>query len=348
MYNNNIIQWDLSLITSQNINFWLLKNKSILITGATGMLASYYMYTLMLLNDKYNYNIKIYPLIRDKNKLDNLVDLDSRNDLFPIEQDVCLDINLEGKIDYIIHMASSSNPSTITTNPVGIIKANVLGTLNILNLAKKNDAKVVFTSTREVYGKVENRDTISENDMWCLDCAELRSCYPESKRLAENLIISYSYQYWINYQIARIAHSYWPGMIIKNDGRIMSDLINNVVEHNNIILKSNGEAKRSFCYIADAISALFMITFNEEYNQIYNLSNETEEISIRDLAYSLKEWYKDRNIDVIFDIQDNKNKYVKFKRVQLNNSRLENLWWKPLVSLKDGISRTIRFFDAQK
>ena len=348
MYNNSIVQWDLNLITSQNINFWLLKNKSVLITGATGMLASYFMYTLMYLNDKYNYNIKIYTLIRNKSRLDSLINLNSRKDIYPIEQDVCLDINLEDKIDYIIHMASSSNPSTITTDPIGIIKANVLGTLNILNLAKKHDAKVVFTSTREVYGKVENIDVISEGDMWSLDCTELRSCYPESKRLAENLIISYAYQYWIKYQIARIAHSYWPGMIIKNDGRIMSDLICDVVEHKNIVLKSSWEAKRSFCYISDTITALFMITLSEEYNQVYNLSNETEEISIKDLAYSLEKWYQNRNINVIFDIQDNKNQYVKFKRVRLDTSKLENLGWKPSISLRDGISKTIQFFDTQK
>ena len=105
----------------------------------------------------------------------------------------------------------------------------------------------------------------------------------------------------------------------------MSDLINDVVENKNIVLKSNGEAKRSFCYVSDAITALFKITLTENNNQIYNLSNETEEISIRDLAYNLKEWFFDRNIKIIFDIQNNNNQYVKFKRVQLDNSKLENL-----------------------
>lgn len=346
MYKNKVVQSDLDLITTQRINFENLKEKSVLITGATGMLASYYMYTLMYLNDKYDYKIKIYPLVRNKNKLSKLVDLENRRDIYPLEQDVCSDIKITHHIDYIIHMASSANPSTIITDPVGIIKANVIGTLNVLNLAKENNAKVVFTSTREVYGKMDNVEIITEQDMGILNCLELRTCYPESKKMAENLIVSYAYQHNIKYEIVRIAHSYGPGMIIKNDGRIMSDLICNVVEKENIILKSTGEAKRAFCYIVDAIIALFMVTLNSDDNQVYNIANETEEITIRDLAYSLKEWYQDRKIDVIFDIQENNNQYVKFKRVKLDTNKLEQLGWKPVVNLKEGISRTVQFFET--
>ena len=342
MYSNSIIKEDLDLIIKQDIDFSLMKEKVVLITGATGMLASYFMYTLMYLNDKFNYNIKIYTLVRNADKLKKMIGI-NRNDIFIIEQDVCEKIAFNENLDYIIHMASSANPKTITTDPLSIIKANVIGTLNVLELAKEKNAKVVFTSTREVYGKVD-KSIINEDDAGILDCTELRSCYPESKRMAENLIISYSYQYEIRYQIARIAHSYGPGMIIKNDGRIMSDLINDVVNRNNIILKSNGEAKRAFCYLLDATTALFMITLSKKDNQIFNVANETEEISIKDLAYSMVEWFKEFNINVVFELQENNNQYVKFERVRLNTNKLEQLGWKPVVSLKDGISKTVKYF----
>lgn len=343
MYNNKVVQDDLELILNQKIDFSKLKNKSVLITGATGMLASYYMYTLMYLNDTLNYNIKIYPLIRNIQKLDKMVDLTSRKDIYPIEQDVCDDINITDNIDYIIHMASSANPKTITTDPVGIINANVIGTLNVLNLARQNNSRVIFTSTREVYGKMDDVDIITEEDMGILNCLELRSCYPESKKLAENLIVSYAYEYGIKYEIVRIAHSYGPGMIIKDDGRIMSDLINNVVNAENIVLKSTGEAKRAFCYIVDAITALLLVTLDEKDNQVYNIANETEEISIRDLAESLTSWFSDRNIKVVYEIQENNNQYVKFKRVKLDTSKLESLGWKPIVTLEDGVKRTVEY-----
>lgn len=347
MYNNEIIQIDLKEIVEQKIDFLKIKNKKILITGATGMLASYFMYVLMYLNDKFDYKIKIYSLVRNEKKLEEITNFSKRNDIIPVVQDVCEEINIEDKIDYIIHMASSADPKSFTNNPVGVINANVIGTLNVLKLAKKNQSEVLFTSTREVYGKVD-KEWVSENDMGILDCTDVRSCYPESKRMAENLICCYSYQYEMKYKIARIAHSYGPGMNINNDGRIMADLISNVVDGKDILLKSTGEAKRAFCYITDAISALLRIMLNENANEIYNVANETEEISIKDLAYKMGSMYKEKNIKVIFDIQENKNQYLKFERRGLNTKKLENIGWKPIIDLENGIRRTVNYFENLK
>ena len=163
--------------------------------------------------------------------------------------------------------------------------------------------------------------------------------------MAENLIISYSYQYGIKYKIARIAHCYGPGMNIKEDGRIMSDLIGDVVQNKDIILKSKGDMKRAFCYILDGITALLIITLDENYNQIYNIANETEEITVRDLAYLMKDMYPNKKIDVKFEIEENTNKYVKFERVRLNTNKLEKLSWKPIIKLKEGIQNTVYFYE---
>lgn len=348
MYYNNIIQEDLSNIVSNIKNLERLKNKTILITGATGMIASYFMYTLMYLNDKYNFNIKILPLVRNSNKLEEMTECSKRNDIYPIVQDVCDNINISEKIDYIAHMASSANPTNIVNNPVGIISANVLGTLNVLSLAKDKKSEILFTSTREIYGKMpENVYDIKETDMGSLNPTELRSCYPESKRMAENLIVSYCHQHGVDYDIARIAHSYGPGMIINNDGRIMSDLIGNVVNGENIVLKSKGDALRAFCYITDCVTGLFTIMLSNNKNEVYNLSNETEEISIRDLAYLLSN-ISNLKSKVVFDIQENNNQYVNFKRVKLNNEKLYELGWHPNVKLNDGLKKTIDYFENIK
>ncbi len=345
MYNNKIVQNDLNMIVNSETAFSKLKNKSILITGANGMLAAYYMYVLMYLNDKCNYNIKVYALVRNKEKLDKLTNFSLRKDIIPLVQDVCDEIKVDGHLDYIIHMASSANPKTITTDPVGIINANVVGTLNVLELAKNNNAEVIFTSTREIYGKID-KEKISEDDMGILECTELRSCYPESKRMAENLIVSYAYKYNIKYKIARIAHVYGPGMIIKDDGRIMSDLISNVVNKENIVLKSTGDAKRAFCYITDAIEALIIITTDSKENEVYNISNETEEIAIKELAYKISKMYEE--CEVKFNIEDNKNQYVKFKRIPLDTKKIENLGWKPKIHLAKGIQNTVNYFNSIK
>ena len=202
---------------------------------------------------------------------------------------------------------------------------------------------MLFTSTREIYGEIQGKEKIKETDMGVLECLELRSCYPESKRMAENLMVSFAYQYNIKYKIVRIAHAYGPGMIINNDGRIMSDLISYIVNKENIVLKSTGDAKRAFCYITDVVSALLMITVDGKPNEAYNISNETEEISVKDLAYMMKEMYQ--NTEVVFNIEENKNEYVKFKRVPLDTTKLEALGWKPRVSLKTGIENTVKYFN---
>ena len=343
MYRNEVVQSDLKNIISQNIDFEKLYNKTVLITGASGMIASYYMYTLMYLNDTKNANIKIYALVMDMDRLEKITELSTRNDIIPLVQNVCDPIYIPEKVDYVIHMASSANPRTITKDPVGIIKANVIGTLNVLELAKKSGAEVLFTSTREIYGEIQDKEKIKETDMGILECLELRSCYPESKRMAENLMVSFAYQYNIKYKIVRIAHAYGPGMIINNDGRIMSDLISYIVNKENIVLKSTGDAIRAFCYITDVISALLMITVNGRPNEVYNISNETEEISVKDLAFMMKEMYQDT--EVVFNIEENQNQYVKFKRVPLDTTKLESLGWEPKVSLKTGIENTVNYFN---
>ncbi len=343
MYDNYIVKEDLEMIISQKIDFEKLNNKTILITGANGLIASYYTYTLMYLNDIKKLNIKIILLVRNKEK--TLRNIGKRNDILILEQDVCDKIEYKEKIDYIIHMASSSNPKTIIDKPVDIIKANVIGTLNILNVAKDNNAEILFTSTREIYGKVDkNIKEIAEEDYGALKCDELRSCYPESKRMAENLIISYAYQYNIKYKIARIAHTYGPGMSINSDGRIMSDVLEDVIKNRDIVLKSDGQAIRAFCYIVDTITALFLITISTLDNQIYNISNETEEISVKDLAYKVKK-ISNKNIDIKFEIENDDRKYVKFKRVKLKTKKLEQLGWKPIVDLEKGVERTIKSFE---
>ncbi len=344
MYNNKIVMEDMVTIFKQSSNLEKFKNKNILITGANGMLAAYCMYFLMFLNDNKNMNIKIFALVRNVNKLKENTNYDERNDIIPIVQDVNEKIKISENVDYIIHMASNANPKSITEKPVEIINSNVLGTLNVLELAKEKNAKLFFPSTREIYGKVDDSiKKIKETDMGVLDNTQLRSCYPESKKMAENLIISYAYQYGIKYKIARIAHVYGPGMNISNDGRIMSDLIGNAVKNENIILKSKGEDIRAFCYVTDAINGLLKIILNDNENEIYNLSNETEEIKVVDLAYLIKELLNNK-VDVVFNIKENNNEYVKFKRTMLDTTKLEGIGWNPSTNLKSGIKRTIEYF----
>lgn len=342
-YKNDIVQGDLKYISNEPLEFNFLRNKIVLVTGANGMIATYLIYFFMLLNDTYEMNIKIFVLSRNKNELENrFLKGSNRKDIIPLIQDVCEKISINEKIDYIFHMASSANPDNIVNNPIGIIKSNIYGTFNVLELAKKKNAEVIFTSTREIYGKMpESIQFIKEKDMGSLNCFEGRACYPESKRMAETILINYYLQYGVKFKNLRIAHVYGPGMKIENDGRIMSDMIYDVVKHKDIVLKSDGMAKRAFCYVTDAISAILYIMTKGKVCESYNISNETEEITIKELAEKLANKY---GLNVKYEIQENKRAYTNFKRVGLDNSKLEELGWKPKVKLMDGIDRTVRSF----
>ena len=239
-------------------------------------------------------------------------------------------------------MASSANPKTILENPIDIIKANTIGTFNVFELARNKSAKVFFTSTREVYGKLdESIKFIQESDMGVVDCLEKRACYPESKRIAETICNSYFYQYGVKYNIIRIAHVYGPGMNIDGDGRIMSDIIENVSKNKNIILKSDGTALRAFCYITDAIRGLLLILIKGKDNEVYNLSNEKEEISIKDLAQKAINISR-KELKIEYQI-NNSGAYTSYKRIGLDNRKLEELGWNIRISLDKGLEKQIIF-----
>ena len=348
-YYSKLVEHDLENIKKENLNFDYFKNKNILVTGANGMLARYFIYFLMYLNDKDNMNIKIYALSKSKEKLERNFLEQKRNDIIPIIQDVCDEIKIDDKVDLIVHLASSANPKTIASDPISIIKSNVFGTLNVLELAKEKQALVIFSSTREIYGKMdESIKFIKEDDMGSLECFDTRACYPESKRMAETILVNYHAMYHVNFKNLRIAHVYGPGMNINRDGRIMSDLIENAVKKQDIVLKSKGEAKRAFCYLTDAISAILYVIIKGNENETYNIANETEEIKISDLANLITQIYKEDGIKVKYVIKENNNLYTKFKRVGLDTSKLESLGWKPKISLKDGIMKTVDFYVGGK
>lgn len=349
LYENEIMQQDMENIEKNtSIPFEKLKDKSILVTGATGMLAYYFVCSLMFMNEKRDYNIHVIALARNKEKAIKQFKCFEGNGQFElIFQDVCEDIQYKNNVDYILHAAGNSSPFHIKNKPVDIIKTNTVGTIKVLELARqqKNCLKnIVYTSTREIYGKVENEKLIHEDCMGILDPLDSRSCYPESKRIAEQLFKSYSVQYSLPFNITRIAHSYGPGMQTENDGRVMSDFVSDVIDNRNIILKSSGKARRAFCYVNDAVSALLMVMLKGVNGEAYNIANELEDYEIRDVAEMMVKSFPEKNIHVDYQIQQNDGGYCNYKRVALSTKKLEELGWIPKVNLKEGILKTINSF----
>lgn len=347
---NNIIEEDiLNLINNDDLDVETFRNKTILITGVTGLIAKYFTYYFLYLNKVKNLNVKVIGLVRESDtSKDCLNDFKELPNFKLLVQDVCEPINCDDHIDYIFHAASSASAYAIKNYPVDVISANTLGTMNILNLAKeKQVTKVIFPSTREIYGELKDITSIKENDMGIVDPMVPRNSYPESKRLAEALFVAYSKQYNVPFNILRIAHTYGPTMELRNDGRVLSDFINNIVNDENIVLKSDGKNIRSFCYITDTIKGLLYVIIKGSVNEVYNLSNENEPYAVKDVASLLVNLYPEKNLNVVFDYQDintNKSEYVNYQIIKMDTSKLEGLGWVPDVTLKDGLKRTVDSF----
>ncbi len=344
-YNNFFLQEDLVRI-SEGFKWSVFENKNVLITGANGHIASYLAFAFAFAVEHKELNAKIIVVSRDKERLERLYKPFWGKEWFNIlAADVC-EVSIQGlEVDYIFHFAGNASPYFIANDPVGILRANIVGVFNIAEIARRNlGSKIVYASTREVYGENKSDRKLTETSFGNLDPLDPRSCYPESKRAAETVLEAYRRQYGIRYGIARVAHCYGPGMKLANDGRVMSDFLNDALNHQDIVLNSDGGALRAFCYISDVIIGLLIIASHESDNDVYNLSNETEEISILDLAKTIALIIPNINISIESKVIDSAV-YCNYKRKPLDCSKLIELGWYPQIALKEGLEWTIKSFE---
>ena len=343
---NRILEEDLDQIIAESIAWDKLKNSTVLITGASGMVGSYMLYVLTRLNDIYNYDIKIIGMVRNVQKLPEKIR--NRKDVQVIVGDVTNPIDIEGDISYIIHAASPASPLIMQNKPVETIAANTLGTYYTLNLAKEKEAAgYLFISSREIYGQpAEGQEFFRENTYGFVDQLNPRSCYSEGKKAAETMCVCFKEEYGLNTKIARLAHTYGPGMSIY-DGRVQADFLKNVYHNEDIVLKSEGTAVRTYTYIGDAVSALYRILLNSD-DIVYNIGNENGKVSIKELAEIMVDIYPERGLKLIFDIPEGGTKgTAPYTLGILSSEKIRNLGWKPKYSVKDGFKRTLEYLEIE-
>lgn len=343
---NKIVEEDAQKIIKQNIDWDKIKNKNVLVTGATGMIGQYIVFTILELNKLYNYNVNVFALCRNKNKAEQVFKDEINNKMLKfVIQDVGQEMNLKIKFDYIIHTASPANPKFYSTNPVGTIMANTIGTKNTLELAKKCEAEYCYISTMEVYGQMDNNLGIKEEEYGAINSLDLRSCYPESKKLGENMCIAYKEQYGINVKIIRPAYTYGPGMSIE-DPRVQCDFMKKVINDEDIIMKSDGSMQRTYTYVGDVVSGIFFAILNGD-DIVYNVANEDAIISIRGLAETIISSKKNSKSKLIMEIQEGKG-WSKITPKIMNCEKLKFIGWMPLIKVEEGIKRTMEYHMSMK
>ena len=327
-----------------------LRNKSVLVTGGYGMVASYILWYLIYLNEYHFFNLKIYVLCRHKHKLIQKFGLDVCDANFEvILQDVCVDLMGRPRFDFIIHSASIASSEHFSTKPVDVINANVLGTFNILNKALLDESEgVLYISSMAVHGLVEGRVTVTEKDMGYMDPLDLRSCYGESKRLAETACISYFHQYGVKANIARLCHTYGPTMDL-SDKRVFASFVADCIAGRDIKVLSDGSASRVFIYLRNAIDACLRILLSEPSGEAYNVTNHNNTVSIKDLAEMLAKISGSKS-KVFFEPRKEGDTYLEANSPDIHpifsgDKLKRDLGWICNVSVYDGFKRTIRSFE---
>lgn len=329
----------------EHVDATFFYGKTILITGSTGFIGRNLVRFFTSIVKEAGAG-KVIALCRDTVKA-NEVFRQIMDDKFLeiICQNIYSMIKIDGEIDYIIHAASIASTGLFESNAVDVIKANILGTCNLLEVAKEKKVKgFLFLSSGAIYGDDSDaQHDVTEDEYYSIDSMKVKNCYALSKKMGENACISYWKQYGVPAKIVRIAHTYGPGIDL-NDGHIYSDFTKAVLRGENILIKGTGIAQRPFCYITDAIEAFCVIIVRGEIGQAYNMANNNEIYAIRDLAYKLsKDIFKAKKLEVNFLNSKDSSRKIE-NEVSIDTRKLENLGWCPSVNIEEGFVKTVNSF----
>ena len=337
--NKYIIEDATKLIKKYKILLDQLSGSNVLITGATGLIGQNVVITLSEYNKTYGGNISIFLLVRSENSAKML--FENTLGVRYIVGDILDIINIKDKIDYVIHAASITSSKEFVNKPVDVIRTSIIGTDNILRFAcEKQVKKLIYLSSIEVYGAPQNEEKISENVSWAnINTMSVRSCYPESKRMCENLCVSYGKQYGLNGSILRLTQTFGPG-VKSFDSRVFAEFMRCAITGENIVLHTDGLTKRSYLYTSDAVAAiLFVLVLNDVFD-VYNVANEDSYCTIKELAQNICELCTENTIEVNIQLDNNGNRgYAPKLKMNLDTSKIRSLGWTPEYGLKDMLQR---------
>ena len=350
LYKNKLFTDDVIRVASMDLPWEKLGNKSILISGATGLLGSFLIDVLMTKN-KEGLDCRINAIGRSREKMELRFSKWWSDDHFSfIECDVnksVLENAIDSKsMDFVIHLASNTHPMQYATDPIGTITTNITGLQKMLDVAVTYSAeRFVFASSNEIYG--ENRgDTDLFEESYCgyINSNTLRAGYPESKRCGEALCQAYKAQKGLDIVIPRFTRSYGPTMLL-SDTKAISQFLKRGVEGKDIILKSEGTQNYSYTYVADAVSGLLFVLLLGESGEAYNIADEESNITLKELATIVAEHAGKK---VVFELPDavESSGYSRATKALLDGRKIKRLGWKAQYSIYEGIPRTMDILNA--
>lgn len=316
-----------------------INDGSVLVTGASGLIGSCII-DLLMLSNSFGRHFEVYALGRNKQKLQERFKSFLVSDhLHFVEQDVMKPFDDSITYDYIIHGASNADPRNYALYPAETMLINIDGAKNVLNYSKGHrDTRALLMSTFEVYGNA-GKDIYAESDCGIVDLNMLRSCYPESKRCMEILTRCFVDEYGVNAVIGRLSSIYGPTMA-KDDSKAHAQFIRNGLNGEDIVLKSKGEQKRTYCYVIDAVTGLLYVLAKGERGEAYNIANEQSIVSIAEVAQTVADIAGTKVIMQLPDELERKG-YSTPQNCILDNTKLKMLGWNGRYNIMQGFNECI-------
>lgn len=308
-------------------------SKRVLVTGGAGFLGSHLCDRLLQDNCEVICLDNLYT-----GQMDNIRHLIDHPHFTFIQQDVCQTIELELPLDEIYNLACPASPPHYQFDPVNTVKTNVIGALNVLELARQHRAKVLQASTSEIYGDpLQHPQT--ESYWGNVNPIGPRACYDEGKRCAETLFFCYHKQYDVRIKVARIFNTYGPRMS-PSDGRVVSNFIMQALTNQPITIYGNGQQTRSFCYVEDLIEGFIrLMATSDDVTGPINLGNDGE-FTMLELAQKVIR-LSDSFSEIVFKPLPQDDPQQRRPNLSLARSKLD---WEPEIPLAEGLKRTIAYF----
>jgi UDP-glucuronate decarboxylase len=325
-------------VICSNLKDHSFEDQTVLVTGGAGFLGSWMCKVLIELNAKV---ICLDNLASGQEQ--NIEYLQEHENFTFLKHDITQSISLDKKVEYILHMASRASPLEFERFPIQIMKANTLGTRIALGIAKKNGARLLFTSTSEIYGEsqvIPTPETYHGN----VNTLGIRGCYDEAKRAGEATCMAYMRQHGIDVRIVRIFNTYGPRMRADGFyGRVVPRFIYQTLHNEPISIFGDGSQTRSFCYITDQIEGQLRFLANDGLmGEVINIGNPVE-LSILDLAKMVRKITGSKSELQYFPLpQDDPH-----RRCPIITKANELLGWSPKVDLETGLRKTISYMERK-
>ena len=329
---------DLQYIAKYLLQYEQLKETTVMVTGATGLIGVSVVRALIAVE-----GIHIIALVRNIEKANKLYSRHELDNIELIVGDITFPINVNKKVDWIFHCAAVTTSKLMIEKPVETLSTAIEGTKNILEFARKNECKsMVYISSMEMYGTFNNSDTeITEDKIGYINPLKVRSNYPESKRLCENMCVAYMKEYGVKVKIARLAQTFGAG-ILPGENRVFAQFAKSVISGRDIVLHTRGLSEGNYCYTRDCVLGLFTILLCGENGEAYNVANPKSHTTSAEMAHMVADKISNGKIKVIYDIpKDNVFGYAEDTKMKLNSDKLQALGWTPEIGLEDAYKRMI-------